>query len=43
MVCADAAPALNSNATATVDNNFAFLTGILLWIAPEFFDGVETS
>jgi hypothetical protein len=43
MPCADAAPAPNSNANATVDSNLAFLTGFLLWMPPEFPDNVETS
>src|SRR5215471_8835746 len=42
MPCADAAPALNNNANATVDNNLAFLTESSSG-CPRIPDHVETS
>jgi hypothetical protein len=41
--CAEAAPPPSSNAIATVDNSFVFLTGCLLWMPLEIPDDVGTS
>jgi hypothetical protein len=41
--CAEAAPAPSSNAIATVDSSFIFLTGSLLWMPLEIPDDLGTS